>query len=108
MEFCARFPMKLSSGFSGLRLRWNRSAAISTSLPTGFGKSPPHAERQALLKLHYDLADDLARFEHLVGAACLGERQARVDQRADAAGGEMIEQRICRRFANVGPAVEAV
>ena len=47
-------------------------------------------------------------FEHLVGPARLGELQAGVDKRTNAAGGKMVQQRVCRRFANIRPVVEAV
>src|SRR3954451_16389574 len=104
----AAFPKRKSSGSSGLRLRWSRSAVISTSSPTGSGKSPPPSDRSSPLRFHHNLADDLARFEHLVDPPRLGKLQAGVDQRTDPAGGEMVEQRCCRRLADVGPAVEAV
>src|SRR3954451_20781620 len=104
----ASFPKRPSSGFSDWRSRWSRSAAILTSLPIGFGKSRFRAERPALLRLHHDFSNHLARFEHFMGAAGFGEFQAGMDQRLDAAGGEVIEQgAVCRR-AGIGPAVETV
>jgi len=43
-----------------------------------------------------------------MGACSLGERQSGVDQRFDAAGGEVVEQRAVDRRADVRAIVEAM
>src|SRR6516225_8127953 len=62
----------------------------------------------ALSRLQQQFSDDLAAFEQRLGAAGFGERQAVVDQRADAAGGEVVQQHGHRRGTDVGPVVEAM
>ena len=50
----------------------------------------------------------LAAFQHRMGAGSLGERQAGMDQRFDAAGGEVVEQHAVRCRADVRAIVEAM
>ena len=56
----------------------------------------------SLSGLQQQFSDDLAAFEQRLGAASFGERQTVVDQRADAAGGEVVQQHGHRRGTDVG------
>ena len=61
-----------------------RPLATRGTLPSRGGMAPPVS-----LGLQQNLADHFARLDHLVGAAGVLQRQARVDQRADRAGREL-------------------
>ena len=52
---------------------------------------PPHIGPRSLSGLQQQFSDDVAAFEQRLGVAGFGERQAVVDQRADAAGGEVVQ-----------------
>src|SRR6516164_11823510 len=81
--------------------RFSSAARVRKRGPSTYGS-------RSLSGLQQQFSDDLAAFEQRLGAAGFGERQAVVDQRADAAGGEVVQQRGHRRGTDVGPVVEAM
>src|SRR6516162_11473283 len=62
------------------------------ALPRPCETGAVHNGSRSLSGLQQQFSDDLAAFEQRLGAAGFGERQAVVDQRADAAGGEVVQQ----------------
>ena len=72
---------------------WATSRPAMRRLRTAFSKRVSHpmctvaTAPGSLSGLQQQFSDDLAAFEQRLGAAGFGERQAVVDQRADAAGG---------------------